>query len=220
MSSEYSILDHYLTIAQPSEGEFKDKGSKFLSFAFPFHQENDLDEIIAKLKSIHPKARHYCFAYRIGTDMNRYRTNDDGEPSGTAGKPIFGQIQSYNITNVIIVVIRYFGGVKLGVSGLINAYKEAAKDALAKAKIIEDFCYFEYALVFDYDQMGYVMNALKSCAIDITQKSFGNAGQVIIRLRWSEEKPKLNKFKATLLNLTIDEISDDTKISFCSIQKL
>ena len=121
------IIDSYITLAEACVGEYKEKGSKFIAYGYPFDDESELEVILGELKAIHPKARHYCFAYKIGVDNNRYRTNDDGEPSGTAGKPIYGQILSNGLTNIAIVVIRYFGGTKLGASGLIHAYKEATK---------------------------------------------------------------------------------------------
>ena len=155
------LTDSYQTIASPSEGEYKEKGSKFLAYAYPMDAESDLDGFIASLRDIHPKARHYCYAYKLGLDGTRFRANDDGEPSGTAGKPIYGQILSFGLTNVCIIVIRYFGGTKLGASGLIHAYKEASKAALDNAAIIEKYLYISYQLTFGYDHMGHIMNALK-----------------------------------------------------------
>lgn len=130
------FVDEYLTISKPSEGLFKDRGSKFLAFAYPVSSEDEIKEIQEHLRSEYHDARHHCYAYMLGKDKNVFRANDDGEPSSTAGKPILGQIKSYDLTNILIVVIRYFGGTKLGVSGLINAYKTAAEEALKNAKII------------------------------------------------------------------------------------
>ena len=129
--------DTYKTIEKPSEGLFKDKGSKFISFAFPVDNEEEIKEIVQSIKKEHHSARHHCYAWRLGADQLLFRANDDGEPSSTAGKPILGQIQSFDLTNILIVVVRYFGGTLLGVSGLINAYRNAALDAINQAEIVE-----------------------------------------------------------------------------------
>ena len=129
--------DTYRTIEKSAEGIFRDKGSKFISYAYPFTTEDQLKEIIADLKTLHPKARHHCWAYRIGPDRTVYRLNDDGEPSGTAGRPILNVLLSMDVTNVIVIVVRYFGGTLLGVPGFNNAYKSATQDALTHAEIIE-----------------------------------------------------------------------------------
>lgn len=123
------IKDTYLTIDLPSEGIFKDKGSKFLAFAYPLTDESKVKNIVQNLKKEHHSARHHCFAFKIGNQGEHYRANDDGEPSGTAGRPILGQLNSYNLTNILVVVVRYFGGTLLGVGGLINAYKNATIEA-------------------------------------------------------------------------------------------
>lgn len=214
------IIDSYLTLAEPCTGEYKEKGSKFISYCYSLHDERDLELILSDLKVIHPKARHYCYAYKIGVDNNRFRTNDDGEPSGTAGKPIYGQILSHGLTNIVIVVIRYFGGTKLGAAGLIHAYKESAKEALESAMVIEKFITNSYELVFGYDHMGEIMNALKELGIDIKDKKFESACQVLIQLRLSEENLLIHKFKARVLQKNLDEIDDTTDISFCDIKKI
>ncbi|PLX14682.1 MAG: YigZ family protein, partial [Marinilabiliales bacterium] len=130
------FVDQYLTISKPSEGLFKDRGSKFLAFAYPVSSEEEIKAFQEQLRSDYHDARHHCYAYMLGPKKENYRANDDGEPSSTAGKPILGQIRSFDLTNILIVVIRYFGGTKLGVGGLINAYKTAAEEALKNAKII------------------------------------------------------------------------------------
>ncbi len=213
------IQDSFFTIEWPEKGEYKEKGSKFLAFAFPFSKETELEGILEKIKDEHPKARHYCYAYRIGLDMNKFRTNDDGEPSGTAGKPILGQIQSFNITNIIIVVVRYFGGTKLGASGLINAYKTVAKDALDNARIIEKFIYAQYQLNFGYDHMGHILSVIKENNIEITNKLFETDCHLSIEIRLSEEAEKLVNIKAGILNISKEEATLITEIPFCSIQK-
>ncbi|MFZ5553893.1 MAG: IMPACT family protein [Bacteroidota bacterium] len=167
------MITTYKTIAFKSEGLYKEKGSKFIAYAFPVSSEKEIKEIVATLKKEFHDARHHCFAFRLGADMNFFRSNDDGEPSGTAGKPILGQIQSFGVTNVLIVVVRYFGGTKLGVGGLIQAYREAAKDALAKAEIIEKNVEKQYELEFSYEQLPEVMKTLKSVNAGITKQETG-----------------------------------------------
>jgi len=122
--------DLYTTISTPTTGEFKDRGSKFLAYTYAVYSTDDIKNRLEEVRKLHPKARHHCFSWRLGTDGTQHRANDDGEPSGTAGRPMLGQIDSFGLTNVLVVVVRYFGGTKLGVSGLINAYKRATIDAL------------------------------------------------------------------------------------------
>lgn len=161
----------YNTIAQISTAEFKDRGSKFLAFAFPIETVDDFKKQLQILKKEHPKAVHHCFAYRIGTDGNNFRSSDDGEPSGTAGKPILGQIDSKDLTNVAVIVVRYWGGTLLGVPGLINAYKMAASMAFQVTPIIQKQVELKYSIEFDYTQMNEVMMILKqfNCTV-ITQE--------------------------------------------------
>ena len=149
--------DTYKTIENISEGLFKDRGSKFIAHAIPVNNESQVKEHLSALRKKYHDARHHCYAYQLGFDNSSYRINDDGEPSGTAGKPIFGQILSHDLTNILIVVVRYFGGTKLCVGGLINAYKTSAKDALNNAKIIEKTINEVYEIIYDYP----VMNAVK-----------------------------------------------------------
>lgn len=153
--------DYYYTIEQASVAEFKDRGSKFISFAFPITDTNDFKEKLAAVKKEHPKATHHCFAYRIGLDGTTYRVSDDGEPSGSAGRPILGQIDSKQATNVLIIVARYFGGTLLGVPGLINAYKTAAALALQVTPLAQKPVLIHYKLQFDYTQMNDVMTISK-----------------------------------------------------------
>ncbi len=211
------LTDSYQTIASPSEGEYKEKGSKFLAYAYPMDAESDLDGFMASLRDIHPKARHYCYAYKLGLDGTRFRANDDGEPSGTAGKPIYGQILSFGLTNVCIIVIRYFGGTKLGASGLIHAYKEASKAALDNAAIIEKYLYISYQLTFGYDHMGHIMNALKDPDIEITTKFFEDHCVVNIQIRLSVENQAIHRLKARLLNKSLEEVTSETVVDFCEM---
>lgn len=151
----------YNTIAQLSTAEFKDRGSKFIAFAFPIETADDFKQQLQVLKKEHPKAVHHCFAYRIGTDGNNFRSSDDGEPSGTAGKPMLGQIDSKELTNVAVIVVRYWGGTLLGVPGLINAYKASAAMALQVTPIVQKQVELLYSIEFDYTQMNDVMMILK-----------------------------------------------------------
>ena len=157
MSSEKS----YKTLAKPSEGIYKEKGSKFISYAYPADSEEDVKFILQKLKKEHHSARHHCYAFVLGTDRSKFRANDDGEPSGTAGKPILGQINSFELTNVVIVVVRYFGGTLLGTGGLIRSYRAAAADALQNGIIITQTIKIQIIIKFPYELMNEVMKLLK-----------------------------------------------------------
>lgn len=153
--------DTYKTIEAPSQGIFKDRGSKFLAYAYPFSNKDSLKEILQSLKKEHLKAVHFCFAYRLGQQGETFRANDDGEPSGSAGKPILGQIDSLGLTEVLVVVVRYFGGTLLGVPGLINAYKNATLFSLEAATQIEKPILKSLTVAFDYPLLGDVMNLIK-----------------------------------------------------------
>lgn len=153
--------DLYKTIESPSEGLFKDKGSKFMAFAYPVFSEDEIKEHLLRIKKEHFSARHHCYAWRLGADKEHFRANDDGEPSSSAGKPILGQIQSFDLSNILIVVVRYFGGTLLGVSGLINAYRAAAKDAIENANIIEKTVEDTFTIIFGYETMNDVMKIFK-----------------------------------------------------------
>jgi len=158
---------YYNTIEKTAVAEYKDRGSKFLAYVYPLKELSDFKEKLAALKKEHPKAVHHCFAYRLGLDGNNYRVSDDGEPSGTAGRPILGQIDSRQLTNVLIVVVRYFGGTLLGVPGLINAYRTAASLALQITPVVQKPVLLPYRLQFDYTQMNDVMKVVKQfdCAV-------------------------------------------------------
>ncbi len=166
------INDKYKTIAANSNGLFKDKGSKFISYAYPVYSEEEIKKHINTIKEKYYDARHHCFAWQLGTDGLRYRANDDGEPSGTAGKPIHGQIKSHELTNILIIVVRYFGGTKLGVPGLIHAYKEASIDVLRNAEIIEKTVDDVYGVKFDYEAMNNVMKIIKDEDLNVTKREF------------------------------------------------
>jgi len=163
-------MDHYFTIEKPSQAEFKDRGSKFIAYTFPVLNTADFKKRLQGLKKEHPKAVHHCFAYRIGSDGNSFRVSDDGEPTGTAGKPILGQIDSKSIINVAVIVVRYFGGTLLGVPGLINAYKIATSLALQLTPIVQKQIEIIYSLEFDYTQMNKVMTIIKQFNCTILQQ--------------------------------------------------
>lgn len=188
------IADTYHTIEIESEGCFKDKGSKFYSYAFPLENEDKVKDIITKLKKEHHSARHHCYAWRLGTEEIRYRANDDGEPSSTAGKPILGQLQSFDVTNILIVVVRYFGGTLLGVSGLINAYRNSAADALNKAEIIKKIIEIKFKISFTYNELNDVMHVLKQENYNIVSTNFMETCSLIFSVRKSEAEKAKNIF--------------------------
>lgn len=161
------MSDTYQSILAPSTALFKDRGSKFLAHAFPVISSDEIKHYVQALKKEHPKAVHHCFAWRLGTDGTQFRANDDSEPSGSAGKPILGQIDSFGLTNILVVVVRYFGGTLLGVPGLINAYKTATAEALQQAEIIEKDIEIIYNLQFEYPIMNEVMMVLKQNNVNI-----------------------------------------------------
>ena len=178
--------DTYKTIAKPSEGLFKDKGSKFISYAFPVNTEIEIRNIIQTIKKEHHSARHHCFAWLLGHKKLQFRVNDDGEPSSTAGKPILGQIQIFGLTNILIVVVRYFGGTLLGTNGLINAYRNAAADAISKAEIAEKLIEQLLLLEFDYGSMNQVMKVFKDEKLPQFDPQFDMICQVKTQIRLSE----------------------------------
>ncbi|MDZ7880674.1 MAG: YigZ family protein [Saprospiraceae bacterium] len=199
------MKDTFKTIEKPTTGEFKDKGSKFLAYTRPISIEADFPLFLEHIKKEHPKARHYCFAWRLGMDKNCYRANDDGEPSGTAGRPILGQIDSFNLTNVGVVVVRYFGGTLLGTSGLIAAYKEATIEALKAATIVEKIVKNTYTLEFGYEKMSDVMNAIKRFNINILKQNFEESGTLIIAIRQSEAEQRLIEIRAAIMKISLEE---------------
>jgi uncharacterized YigZ family protein len=199
------ISSKYLTLADTATGEFRDRGSKFLAYAYPIEEETEVQIHIEQLRKEHPKARHWCYGWRLGLDKNSFRANDDGEPSGTAGRPILGQIDSANLTNVVVVVVRYFGGTLLGTSGLINAYREAAKETLVSAKIIEKVVCTNITLTFDYALMSDVMNALKKLNIEVIDKVFGDNALLTIAVPQDIVTETWLKFKALILKKDLDE---------------
>jgi uncharacterized YigZ family protein len=202
---EIKLKDTFKTIEFPTFGEFKDKGSKFLAYTTPLSIEADFPSFLEKIKKEHPKARHHCFAWRLGMDKNRYRANDDGEPSGTAGRPILGQIDSFDLTNVGVIVVRYFGGTLLGTSGLIAAYKEATIEAFKAATIVEKIVENTYSVGFGYDKMSDVMNAVKRLNINVLKQTFEESGTLIIAIRQSEAEQRLLEMRAAIMKISLEE---------------
>jgi len=187
--------DSYKTIQDTSEGIYKEKGSKFIAYAFPVSSEEDIKEQIDKLKKEYYDARHHCYAYMLGADKKNFRANDDGEPSSTAGKPILGQILSSDLTNILIVVVRYFGGTKLGVSGLIHAYKKAAIDAISNAEIIAKTVNDIYDIYFDYLVMNDVMRIIKEEHPLQIDQDFNLTCKITLSIRQSEVGKIIERFK-------------------------
>ena len=182
------MLDSFNTIKKESQGYFKDKGSKFYSYAFPLQTEDKVKDIITGLKKEHHGARHFCYAWKLGAENIRHRANDDGEPSSTAGKPILGQLQSFDVTNILIVVVRYFGGTLLGVSGLINAYKNAANDALKNSEIVEKLIENRYKISFTYNELNEVMHLIKQENYNIESTDFQESCSLIFSVRKSKSE--------------------------------
>lgn len=179
--------DAYRTIETPSEETlFKDRNSKFFGYAFPVKNEDDVKDAIDNLKKKHHSARHFCYAWQFGTEVIRFRANDDGEPSNSAGMPIYGQIQAFEVTNILIVSVRYFGGTKLGVGGLIHAYRNSAQLALEASHIVEKTINIDYQLTFGYDMMNKVMRIIKEKNLNITSQQLELDCTYIISVRKKE----------------------------------
>lgn len=182
------MKDEYRTIKDESRGLFKDRGSKFIAIASPVFSVDNIKEILDRFKKQYHDARHHCYAYKLGTEGNNWRVNDDGEPSGTAGNPIMGQIKSYKLTNILVIVIRYFGGTLLGTGGLINAYRSAARDALENAEIIRKTVDYTYHLHFPYSAMNDVMRLIKEENLRHSEQVFEMDCTMKIHFRASFER--------------------------------
>ena len=197
--------DTYKTIGLPNEGLYKEKGSRFIAYAFPVTDEPQIKEIVTFLKKEHHSARHHCFAWRLGSDQQSFRVNDDGEPSGTAGRPIFSQIQQHGLTDILVVVVRYFGGILLGTSGLTNAYKQAAVDVLNNANIIEKVVEISIEVNFDYLAMNDFMTLMKEFQVGMKESHFDNNCVVNFSVRKQlkdrimEKLGKIDHLKARLI---------------------
>ena len=192
---EIMFDDTYKTVQHESEGYYREKGSKFIAKLFPVESEAEIKNKLSDLRKQYHDARHHCYAYILGADKLTYRINDDGEPSGTAGRPIYGQLLSNDITNVLVVVIRYFGGTKLGVSGLINAYKTATKDAIERNIIIEKFIQEKYQIHFPHEAMNQVMRILKRDSVEILNHEFQDSNIITFQVRKSEADEIISQLK-------------------------
>ena len=186
-ATETIIRDSYKSIPAPAEGLFKDNGSRFISFAFPVETEEEIKDIVAELKKKYHDARHHCYAYRLGYLGDRFRANDDGEPSGSAGRPILGQIDSRGLSDVLVVVVRYFGGIKLGIPGLIRAYKTSTAEALDNAGTVEKIAGKWFRIDFGYGAMNQVMKVLKDMDLRQKDQDFGNECSMKAWVRLSME---------------------------------
>ena len=187
--------DEYYSIEASAEGIFKDQKSRFLAFAYPVESEAEVKALLEKARRDYHDARHHCLAYRIGHDGAVWRASDDGEPSGTAGRPILGQIDSAGLSDVAVIVVRYFGGIKLGVPGLIAAYREATRDALQNAVKVRKVAGRWYRLAYDYSQMPDVMKIVKEMALPQREQSFSQECSLQVRVRLSSEADFLEKIK-------------------------
>lgn len=197
--------DTYKTIESPSEEVlFKEKNSKFFGYCFPVQSEEQVKEILEKVKKEHYSARHLCYAFQIGTEQIHYRANDDGEPSGSAGLPIYGQIQSFEVTNILIVVVRYFGGVKLGVGGLVSAYKETAKMALENSEIVEKTIDIRYRITFGYKDMNRVMRVIKEKNVNVIGQKLEMDCQIEISVR-KKDAPMIFSIFEAMYEVSITE---------------
>ncbi len=200
------MFDLYKTIKAPSEGVYKEKGSKFLAFAYPVSHEASIKEHLAILQKQFHDARHYCYAWRLEPEKTHYRVNDDGEPSGSAGKPIYGQIVSRDLSDILVVVVRYFGGTKLGVGGLIQAYRTAASNALDHSTIIECKVFDSLKLEFGYEQMNSVMKIIKDFQLEFSEQKFDLDCSLILK-SWKRQTDRVvDSFsKITRCKITVIE---------------
>ncbi|HET8809807.1 MAG TPA: YigZ family protein [Flavobacteriaceae bacterium] len=206
--SESEEKDVYKTIAAETEEVlFKDRNSKFFGIAFPVKTETEIKTCLENLKNKHPKAGHFCYAWQLGKNYELYRANDDGEPANSAGMPIFGQLQSFEATNVLVVVLRYFGGTKLGVSGLINAYRTTAKMALEEAKIIEKTIDLSYKISFDYPVMNKVMRIVKEQNLTVVDQILELDCVLFISVRKKDAERIFNMFDA-IFGVKIESLED------------
>ncbi|WP_299602486.1 YigZ family protein [uncultured Aquimarina sp.] len=199
--------DLYKTIDSPGEEVlFKDKNSKFFGYSFPISREEDVKPIIESLKKQHHAARHWCYAWQLGVETIQYRSNDDGEPSNSAGQPIYGQIQSFEVTNILVVVVRYFGGVKLGVGGLINAYKTSAKLSLEASNVIEKTIDIKFCITFEYKNMNKVMRIIKEKKIKILDQKLELNCKIFISVRKTVSS-EINDLFSTLYEVEIERLA-------------
>ena len=188
-------FDAYQSIKAPSQGLFKDNGSRFIAFAYPVETEEQVKEYVSALKKEYHDARHHCFAYRLGYKGDLWRASDDGEPSGSAGRPILGQIDSLGLSDILVVVVRYFGGIKLGIPGLIRAYKTSTADALEQATVVPKVAGKNFRIGFDYLNMNAVMKVLKDMDLPVKEQDFGEKCSLVTRVRLSQDEIFKEKLK-------------------------
>lgn len=213
------MRDTYRTIAVAGESEFRDRGSKFFGFAQGVTTEAEALEMVEVLRKRHPKANHHCYAYRLGLGTDLYRANDDGEPSGTAGRPILGRIDQLSLTDTCVVVVRYFGGTLLGTGGLINAYRTAAELALGQAEVGERIVQEVITLSFGYEQMSTVMNAISRMGLSMQAQRFQEAAEIDVAIRRSEVRETLQQLKAYLADVYLEEVDDDFELEAIQIRR-
>lgn len=200
------MIDTYRTIAEPSEVIlYKEKNSKFYGYVFPVQSDDEVKEYLEQLRKQHTGAGHFCYAYQLGTERIYYRANDDGEPSNSAGMPIYGQIQSFGLTNVLVVVVRFFGGVKLGVGGLIAAYRTAAQQALEGAAIVERTVDILFKVKFDYKNLNKVMRVIKEKNLSIISQTMELNCEIIISIRKKNTERVFTLFSA-LFEIEIEQL--------------
>ncbi len=198
------MSDTYKTIIAPTQGIYKEKGSKFLSFAIPVSSADEVKEIVKNYRKEYYDSRHVCYAYMLGADRKEFRANDDGEPSGTAGRPILGQINSRELTNILVIVVRYFGGILLGTGGLVVAYKEATTDALDQAEVIEKTIDETISILFDYVLMNEVMRIIKDTNAQISSQNFEDQCAMQLSIR-KQDAALLSSKLAKIYGLHIKE---------------
>lgn len=209
--------DTYAILVEAGTGEFKDRGSKFLGFAHPVRTETEALSVVEDYQKAHHKARHWCYAYRLGADQNRFRANDDGEPSGTAGRPILGQIDKRGLSDTVVVVVRYFGGVKLGTSGLINAYREAAQLALEEATPGIRYLTRRIRVTFTYALMGNVMSALNALELEMSDQDFGVQPNLTLEVPRSEAEAVVRRLLAHIGGVYLEEVDDEFRVEGLSV---
>lgn len=200
------MCTYYHTIAGPGQGTYKEKGSKFLAYAFPVNNEAEAMDRLLEVKKEHPKARHHCYAFRLGDEAGQYRANDDGEPSGTAGKPILGQLISRDLTDVLVVVARYFGGTKLGASGLINAYRSAADDALGHTAVTRHLVGDRYVFDCDYAMAAHIIDTAREFGFELLGQAFGQHVTSRFLVPRQDAEGRILRFLKKMTNLDFAEI--------------
>ncbi|MEO7174926.1 MAG: YigZ family protein [Saprospiraceae bacterium] len=211
-------ITSYLTLASPAQSETREKASKFLGFAFPVTSGEQIKAELEQLRKLHPKANHHCYAWRLGFDRQEYRAQDDGEPSGTAGKPILGQIDSFQLTEVLIVVVRYFGGTKLGTGGLIQAYRECAHKTLLEAEIITKSIKQELEIEFPYEFAGDVNHLIHQSEGERNDEAFADNIKLTISLPIDAIQSFVMKLKAIVGRITLDEATNKEEIAHLVIR--